>query len=86
MSTTIPLLVAQGLTDTIVRPDVTAAWVQGQCTAGATIEYQTYPDTGHFQVRVAAAGPVKDWLLERVSGASSPTGCTDSTGPGAPGG
>ncbi len=78
---TIPLLVAQGLTDTLVRPEVTAAWVQARCTAGANIEYQTYPDTGHFQLRTTAAPPVRDWLLARVKGEPVAPGCTDTTGP-----
>jgi hypothetical protein len=37
----IPLLVSQGLSDTLVRPDVTEAFVQQQCAAGATIEPQS---------------------------------------------
>ena len=77
----IPLLVAQGLTDTIVRPDVTTAYVQAQCAAGANIELQTYPNTGHFQLRTAAAVPVRDWLLARVAGTPAATGCSATTGP-----
>ena len=49
MSHEIPLLVAEGLTDTIVRPDVTTAYVQAQCAAVANIEFHTYPNTGHFR-------------------------------------
>jgi hypothetical protein len=78
---TIPLLVAQGLTDTLVRPQVTTAWVQARCAAGANIEYQTYADTGHFQLRTTAAPPVRDWLLARVKGEPTPTGCSDTSGP-----
>jgi pimeloyl-ACP methyl ester carboxylesterase len=78
---TIPLLVAQGLTDTLVRPEVTAAWVQARCAAGANIEYQTYADTGHFQLRTRAAPAVRDWLLARVKGEPVAPGCTDTTGP-----
>jgi hypothetical protein len=77
----VPLLVAQGLTDSLVRPEVTAAWVQARCTAGANIEYQTYADTGHFQLRTTAAAPVADWMLARVKGEPATPGCTDSTGP-----
>jgi hypothetical protein len=77
----VPLLVAQGLTDTLVRPEVTAVWVQARCTAGANIEYQTYPDTGHFQLRTTAAAPVADWMLARVKGEPAAPGCTDTTGP-----
>jgi pimeloyl-ACP methyl ester carboxylesterase len=77
----IPLLVAQGLTDTIVRPDVTKAYVEAQCADGATIEFQGYPDTGHFEVRTAAAPSVRDWMLTRLHGDPVTPGCTDTTGP-----
>jgi hypothetical protein len=77
----VPLLVAQGLTDTLVRPDITAAWVQARCTAGANIEYQTYPDTGHFQLRTTAAAPVAEGMPAGVKGEPASPGCTDTTGP-----
>ena len=81
----IPLLVAQGLADTIVRPAVTAAYVHAQCAAGATVEYQTYPDAGHFEVRTASAPAVRDWLLTRLHGDPLTPGCTETAGPTVPG-
>jgi pimeloyl-ACP methyl ester carboxylesterase len=72
----VPVLVAQGLADTIVRPDVTQAYVQQQCAAGASIEYDTYAKAGHFQVRTAAAPDVVAWLLARTAGTPAPPGCS----------
>lgn len=72
----IPLLVSQGLTDTLVRPDVTEAFVQQQCAAGATIELDTYPGVGHFEVRTVAASKVAEWMLARLQGAPVTPGCT----------
>ena len=77
---TIPLLVAQGESDTLVRPDVTSAYVQAQCAAGASIEYVTYPHTGHFAVRTVAAPMVRDWLLARLHGDPTEPGCTERQG------
>jgi Secretory lipase len=81
VSTTIPLLVAQGLSDTIVRPEVTATYVRAQCEAGATIQYDTYPGVGHFEVRTAAAPTVRDWLLARLRGTPVDPGCTTAEQP-----
>jgi hypothetical protein len=68
--------VSQGLTDTLVRPDVTEAFVQQQCAAGATIELDTYPGVGHFEVRTVAASKVADWMLARLRGGPAPAGCS----------
>ena len=76
VSTTIPLLIAQGLSDTLVRPDVTTDYVHAQCAAGASIQYTTYPNTGHFAVRTVAAPMVRDWLLARLRGEPTDPGCT----------
>ncbi len=81
VSTTIPLLVSQGLTDTLVRPAVTTAYVEAQCAAGASIEFDTYPGVGHFQVRTVAAPTVRDWLLARLKGTPADTGCHDVVAP-----
>jgi hypothetical protein len=72
-----PTLIAQGLTDSLVRPDVTSAYVAAQCAAGATIQYDTYPGVGHFEVRTVAAGDVVSWLLARTAGEPVAKGCSD---------
>jgi alpha-beta hydrolase superfamily lysophospholipase len=72
----VPLLVAQGLDDVMVRPDVTQQFVQQRCAAGATIEYDTYPDVGHFAVRTVAAPSVVTWLIDRMEGEPVSAGCT----------
>ncbi|MET0143416.1 MAG: alpha/beta fold hydrolase [Ilumatobacteraceae bacterium] len=73
----VPVLVAQGLTDDLVRPDVTRAWVERQCTDGAVIELHTYAGVGHFEVRTTAAPAVADWLTARLTGSTAPpTSCS----------
>ena len=76
ISSTIPLLVSQGLTDTIVRPTVTEAFVHAQCATGASIELDTYAGVDHFAVRTAAAPKVSTWLLDRRQGKPATPGCT----------
>jgi hypothetical protein len=72
-----PLLVAQGLADTLVRPEITEQYVQGQCAAGASIALATYEGVGHFQVRTVAAGEVVGWLLDRLAGTPATSGCSE---------
>jgi hypothetical protein len=71
----VPVLVAQGLADDIVRPAVTEAFVRDRCAAGARIELETYPGVDHFGIPTAAVGEVTGWLLERLQGAPTPRGC-----------
>jgi len=75
VSPTVPLLVSQGLADTIVRPDITEAFVRAQCAAGAPVELDTYAGIGHFAVRTSAAPKVGAWLLDRLHGKPAPAGC-----------
>ena len=75
----VPLLVAQGLADELVRPNTTDSFVTQQCDDGAAVDYRTYPGVGHFQVRAVAASAVADWLLDRMQGDPLPVGCTRTT-------
>jgi hypothetical protein len=76
----VPLLVAQGLADELVRPNVTESFVAQQCAAGAVVDYRTYPGVSHFEVRTVAASAVADWLLHRMQqDESTATGCTHAT-------
>jgi Secretory lipase len=86
VSTTVPLLVARGLTDTLVRPAVTTDYVHAQCAAGAAIQFDTYPGVGHFELRTVAAPLVRDWMLARLRGESLDPGCHDGVQPAASGG
>lgn len=83
MPTDTPLLIAQGLADTLVRPQVTEEYVRGQCAAGASIEFATYEGVGHFQLRTVAANEVVDWLLDRLAGTPATAGCRDVPHPAA---
>jgi pimeloyl-ACP methyl ester carboxylesterase len=78
---TVPALVAQGLKDTIVRPDTTTAYVGRQCQAGASITYDTYVDDDHFSVRTTSAPTVVEWLEARLAGTPATKGCTTTAIP-----
>ena len=81
---TVPLFIAQGLVDDIVHPGVTSDYVKRQCAAGANIEFETYKDVGHFELRTTAAADVSGWMLDRIAGKPAATGCTGNPGQPAP--
>lgn len=81
VSATVPLLVAQGLADTLVRPAVTESFVRQQCRDGASIELATYPGAGHFEVRTVAAPAVRDWIVARLHGDPVTAGCSTVSAP-----
>jgi acetyl esterase/lipase len=76
LPTDVPVLVAQGLADDLVRPHVTEAYVEHQCDRGVPIELDTYAGVSHFGVRRDAADRVTDWLLARLAGQPAPSGCS----------
>ncbi len=43
----IPLFLAQGTTDNLVRPEVTRAYMQRQCRVGGKVEMMWLPGVGH---------------------------------------
>jgi hypothetical protein len=71
----VPLLVAQGTADEIVRPSVTASYVSDQCSHAGDVEFRTYAGIGHFEVRTTAAPDVRDWLLDRIGGQPTTPNC-----------
>jgi hypothetical protein len=72
----IPMLVSQGLSDTLVRPQTTIDWVAASCRSGTRIELDTYPGVGHFGVRTAAPPHMIDWMLARLHGQPVAPGCS----------
>jgi alpha-beta hydrolase superfamily lysophospholipase len=64
-----PLLIAQGLADDLVRPDVQARFVRGRCDAGEGLEYRTYAGRDHLSV-VAPDSPLTrdlvQWTRDRL--------------------
>lgn len=66
-----PLFVAQGEADTLVRPEITAGYVRTQQAAGTAVTSHTYPGVGHGGVALKAMGELIPWL----------TGLRDSPSP-----
>lgn len=60
----VPLFVAQGAADTLVRPDITAAYVQAQKAAGTAVTAHTYPGVGHGTVALEALDELIPWMTK----------------------
>jgi len=71
----VPVLVAQGLSDPLVRPNTTIEFVKQACAHHAQIELDTYPGVGHFAVRTAALPQSLAWIRARLSGTPTVSGC-----------
>jgi pimeloyl-ACP methyl ester carboxylesterase len=59
---TVPLFVAQGETDTLVRPTLTSDFAEREKTLGTAVTYVSIPDTGHGLVALRALPRLMDWL------------------------
>jgi len=70
------VLVAQGLIDDIVRPEVTERYVRNECDGGARVMFIQYTKAGHFNVRDLSAPAVAKWVLARLAGDLVASGCT----------
>ncbi|WP_245655295.1 lipase family protein [Nocardia coubleae] len=66
-----PVLVAQGLADPLVKPELQQAWVNSRCAAGEPIDYRTFPGLSHVNL-VAADSPltpqIVEWTIDRWNG------------------
>lgn len=73
-----PLLIAQGLTDTLVLPEAQQQYVDARCAAGQQVDYRTYPGKDHMGV-VSEGSPLlpqlMQWTEERLRGEPATNTC-----------
>jgi pimeloyl-ACP methyl ester carboxylesterase len=73
-----PVLIAQGLTDTVVPPSATDAYVEERCAAGQRLEYWTFKGRDHltiFQRGTPLEEPLLKWTTARFANEPQATGC-----------
>jgi acetyl esterase/lipase len=71
----IPLFLAQGGADELVRPQVTQDYEKRQCAAGGRAQMLVLPAANHgFIARDAAASAV-EWMTDRFAGFPAPSDC-----------
>jgi pimeloyl-ACP methyl ester carboxylesterase len=75
---TAPVVIAQGLSDTVVPSSATDAYVEERCAAGQRLEYWTFAGRDHFTI-VQPGTPLEEllikWTTARIANETPPVGC-----------
>jgi acetyl esterase/lipase len=73
-----PVVIAQGLSDNVVPPSATDAYVEERCAAGQRLEYWTFADRGHLTI-IQPGTPLEDllikWTTARFANEPQASGC-----------
>ena len=75
LSSRIPLFLAQGTTDDIVRPKVTRAYMARQCRAGSKVTMMWMQGVGHGFVARDSADAAVNWMMDRFADQPAPSDC-----------
>lgn len=70
----VPVFLAQGRSDPIVRPNVTQAYADRICARGTPTTLVPVKG-GHFEAGSAAAKPMAAWIADRFAGKAAPSDC-----------
>ena len=71
----IPVFLAQGTTDRIIRPDVTRDYMGKLCTAGSEVRMLMMPNIGHGRAAQASTMQAVNWITDRFAGEAPPNDC-----------
>ncbi len=74
----IPLFLAQGTADNLVRPEVTRAYLQRQCKAGGKVSMLWLPGVGHGFAGRDSADMAVAWMMDRFAGRPAPSDCGEA--------
>jgi pimeloyl-ACP methyl ester carboxylesterase len=73
-----PVVIAQGLSDIVVPPHVTEAYMEERCSAGQRLEYWTFATLDHFTI-VEPGAPLEEllikWTMARFANEPQASGC-----------
>ncbi len=73
-----PVVIAQGLSDNVVPPSATDAYVEERCSAGQRLEYWTFTGRDHFTIAQPGA-PLEEllirWTMARFANEPQAPGC-----------
>src|SRR6476469_8162497 len=73
-----PVVIAQGVSDSVVPPSATDAYVEERCSAGQRLEYWTFAGRDHFTI-VQPGSPLEEllitWTSARFANGPQSTGC-----------
>lgn len=70
-----PLLIVQGLADTIVLPNTTALFAKKSCDEGTNLTMNWLADVTHLQTAIIAGPSVASWLEQRFESLPAESNC-----------
>lgn len=71
----VPVFIAQGMADELVRPSVTIAYARSLCAAGRNVTIDTMPGVKHAFAAFKSAGEVIKWIDDRFAGTAPAGDC-----------
>ncbi len=80
LPTSIPVFLAQGSTDNVVRPPVTRDYMRRLCAAGSRVQMLTLQGVNHGFVAMRSALTAIAWISERLAGNEAPNDCPGGDG------
>src|SRR6266550_299082 len=73
-----PVVIAQGLSDIVVPPSATGAYVEARCAAGQRLEYWTFAERDHGTI-IQPGTPLEEllirWTMARFANEPQASGC-----------
>jgi pimeloyl-ACP methyl ester carboxylesterase len=75
---TAPVVIAQGLSDIVVPPHATEAYMEERCSAGQRLEYWTFATLDHFTIiepGTPLEGLLIKWTMARFANEPQASGC-----------
>jgi pimeloyl-ACP methyl ester carboxylesterase len=73
----IPVFLAQGTADQIIRPQVTEDYMKKLCLAGSRVRMMLMPNIGHGRAAQASTATVVRWIDDRFAGETPPNDCSN---------
>ncbi|TXG76477.1 hypothetical protein E6Q11_04405 [Candidatus Dojkabacteria bacterium] len=70
-----PVMVLQGLADTVVLPNATALYVKKSCAVGSNLSSFWYKDVSHAELPNVTSDDTLDWLNSRFDGEKAESNC-----------
>lgn len=71
----IPVFIAQGTADQLVRPSVTASYVKRLCANGNRVRFDVMPNVGHGFAAHDSTNAAIAWMSDRFAGVPAPSNC-----------
>jgi acetyl esterase/lipase len=70
-----PVFLAQGVIDTLVRPEVTQNYMQKLCASGSRVRMMVMPNVNHGWAGRDSASAAIAWIGDRFAGLPAPSDC-----------